>query len=458
MNDAEQAKERYLASIEHLPAAITPIYVTPTVNAPVELYDGAVTLRKNGVKYTGTGSVRIAWVPSPRIRFDAKLDTQFVDLMGDVTVEFTDKWGGELINADVTGSSLNFQGRPLPVSGGISQWKYRFGEQIEKIIFHVPNFVGFRGELFRHDGGVTAGRSQMRFGEWDVVLQSIPDAPRAGDLKDPAGFGLTHVGRLERADAEPFCFRDAEEALNGLYWMLAFCNGRKTGPLMSIGLHGDEQVSHHWICGTVTAFRDVRGWFPEHELGTLSELCRGFAAKWESETWREVIKSAIYWFSLANAPGTAIENGIVAAHIAFEAVGWTLLTEDLRALSEKGYRQLDAHDKLRLLLNAFHIPFDIPASLTHLLAAAKKFNWDNGPVAIAAIRNCHVHSSPKNRETLRRATIDAEVEAWVLCLHYLELILLALCNYSGLYESRLTTDGYKGANLQAVPWAPPKTE
>jgi len=71
------------------------------------------------------------------------------------------------------------------------------------------------------------------------------------------------------------------------------------------------------------------------------------------------------------------------------------------------------------------------------MAAARAENWSDGSEAIAAIRNAHVHSSPKNRERLSRTGKEAEYQAWMLSLYYLELILLYLFEYQGEFSNRL---------------------
>jgi len=68
-------------------------------------------------------------------------------------------------------------------------------------------------------------------------------------------------------------------------------------------------------------------------------------------------------------------------------------------LGEKGYENLPAMDKLRLLLSICGIPAAIPASLSKLAAAAKakENQWKDGPQALTEVRNALVHSNPTKR-------------------------------------------------------------
>lgn len=68
----------------------------------------------------------------------------------------------------------------------------------------------------------------------------------------------------------------------------------------------------------------------------------------------------------------------------------------------------------------------------------------DAPHAITDIRNSLVH--PVSKKDVR----NCYIEAWKLSLWYLELSVLALCGYDGIYTCRLTatyvTDSKK------VPW------
>jgi hypothetical protein len=251
-----------------------------------------------------------------------------------------------------------------------------------------------------------------------------------------------------------FAPADAENCLDCLGWFLSFCNGRWTAPILSLGCAQDSKfVSHEWRIPGISPYRVVRSWFSDLRRNVLSDVYPGFADRWSNETWSSTLRSAIYWYMLGNAPGVAIENGVILAHVAFESLGWTLFVEDTKCLSPEGYERLRAADKLRLLLNQCRIPLDVPSELPSLRQAAKDANWNDGPGSLAAVRNSYVHPSIKNRDRLLRAGTDAEHQAWVLSIYYLELLLLYLCNYQGEFSSRLIGGVFTGQEVTTVPWA-----
>jgi hypothetical protein len=150
-----------------------------------------------------------------------------------------------------------------------------------------------------------------------------------------------------------------------------------------------------------------------------------------------------------------VEGSIILAQSAFELLGWTHLVEEKLALSDKGYENLAAMDKLRLLLSICGIPAAIPASLPRLSAAAKakENQWKDGPQAITEVRNALVHSNPAKRKKMFNVRHMIVFEAWNLSLWYLELIMLKTFNYNANYSSRVAADHWRGDEVAIVPWA-----
>jgi hypothetical protein len=112
----------------------------------------------------------------------------------------------------------------------------------------------------------------------------------------------------------------------------------------------------------------------------------------------------------------------------------------------KGFKDLLASDKFRIIFSSLGIPLEIPKETPEIDKLAKNFNWLDAPHALTEIRNSLVHPEHK-----KRGQIDsAYYEAWNLGLWYLEMGLLAVCGYSGTYGNRLK-QRYVG-QVENVPW------
>ena len=93
----------------------------------------------------------------------------------------------------------------------------------------------------------------------------------------------------------------------------------------------------------------------------------------------------------------------------------------------------------------------IPCYYQELKNVARSKGWSDGAEAIAKIRNSLVHSTRSNRHKLAGVNGMALVEAKRLVLTYIELVILAILNYSGYYSRRMW-DVHKGDDEARVPW------
>jgi hypothetical protein len=143
----------------------------------------------------------------------------------------------------------------------------------------------------------------------------------------------------------------------------------------------------------------------------------------------------------------------VIEQAALEMLSWVRLVESEPVYSHEDFhsRRYPAAEKIRLLLSTFNISLAIPDELPSLLAQALENNWGTGPQALTVIRNRIVHSSPENRERIRDLSTYPIMETWKLGLWYMELLLLSLFEYQGVYHNRFRRDR-NVRDVEPVPW------
>ena len=440
---------------ETLPRTFESLFGTEC-NTDIELYAGAVWLETSRQSVGGNGRVVYTWHPTPRIRFDAELDQPATsDLLGEMKLKLVDRWSDEFVDARVKSSRLSSHHKPT-VSGTIGDWRHNPAAEISHIVFHLPNFRSYLGQPIRNDRTSLTGRASFASGDWAIEIDEIDRERGSKELKESGGFGMTHVGRISRRDGQPFLTKDAANCLESLSSFLSFCNGRWTGPTLVVGMDKDSKpVSHDWSVPTIAPFRFVESWFSDCVPSVAELAYPGFAARWANETYSEAVRTAIFWYVTANAAGIAVENGLLLAWMAFETLGWVVLVEDTGKHTHKSYDSEPAAAKLRQLLGHCEIALPIPSELPALLAASETSVCNDGPGILTDLRNAHVHPNPKRREWLLKAGPQAELEAWYLSLHYLELILLYLFGYQGDFVNRLLHLGgcCSGEDVRPVPWA-----
>jgi hypothetical protein len=148
----------------------------------------------------------------------------------------------------------------------------------------------------------------------------------------------------------------------------------------------------------------------------------------------------------ANFSSRGIDAGIILTQAAIERLSYEYSVKDKRILTVKGFKDLWASDKFRLLFSSVKIPLDIPGEISKLQRLACNMNWLDAPHALTEVRNSLVHPEHKHRGQF--GTVYSE--AWNLGLWYLEMGILAICGYSGTYGNRLKQRWV--GQVEDVPW------
>ncbi len=329
---------------------------------------------------------------------------------------------------------------------------------INKIVFHLFNYEYLfgMGRSSEHVGNACHAihHVDLAANGWNIELKSLHSTPDTlKTLKERGGYGLTHIGRLNREDRSSFDGKAAEEILTALRFFLSFSKGMWCNPCLAVGFDDTENKAWEAWSSPERQWDSPISWFCPHQSKQLADLFPGFMAKWKNKDWRDALQEVIYWYLNSNCStlgrGINIDAGIILTQAAIERLAFEYAVKHKRLIEAEGFKNLRASDKFRLLFSSLDIPIDIPASLPELCKSAKKFNWHDAPQAITDIRNSLIHPEHKRRGEFDKIFFPA----WNLGQWYLELTLLRICEYRGTYSNRLTAEWV--GQTENVPWAEP---
>ncbi len=450
---------------EKQPEPIQAVYSTPDVNSRIELHAGPMTFRFDKDTLVGDGRLFYAWLPSPALRFEMFTDKQ---LPRDLRLAF------KLPNAETTEIEVHSLRRTVPVvgvgSGHVAGSQLRISGTINgevvtgvqtalsSLLFHLPNIpaFGLSPDGFAHqtDNFVVAWqRVILRSDRWIVTLDPVSNEDDLiRKMKATRGYPITRVGRLERADGKTFTLKAARQALEIVEHALSFALEGWVAPMLLVGIgRNGQRKCEAWSSRHVSPYQAHLGWFDFHHPGSLSELFAALDKQWKGDVLREPLKDAIYWYIEIHRRPMHIETGIMLAQIALEMLSWLILIECNAVVSEKGFSDLPAADKLKLLLSTCSIPIKPPAELSSLSKLAKAENWQ-GPDVLVQIRNSIVHRNKKKREKSGKKLLSSEIlhDASRLACWYLELVILRQLEYQGDYSNRLKQRWV--GQVEPVPW------
>jgi hypothetical protein len=267
-------------------------------------------------------------------------------------------------------------------------------------------------------------------GGWRIQLKAAKVPYQ--ELQESGGFTLTHTGTLKRENNESFSTTEAVGILNGLYYFLSFVRGNWCWPCLYIGTFDSNFCWFH--CSEPKEIDQLGEFARTHSALRANESMivtsfSGFFNFWTDPEWRKPIETALSWYVEANR-AQSMESAIVAGQTALELIAWIHVVERRKTLSRDGFDRLFAPDRFRILLNLQGIPIDFPPRFAKLSAYSAHANprWEDGPRAIAELRNSIVH--PKKRANLYNASDDVREQARSLTLWYLTSAILRLFGYS----------------------------
>lgn len=452
--------------------ALQAVYATSDANSPITLYDGPMIFTRDGERIQGNGAFSLEWIPFPQFRFCMRSERQpsrDMKLALDLAFAFSGNKKTDIELSDIgqtvpvcgagAGHVLDSQ---LEISGTMENGEIITGSpnKLSALVFHLPNVPSLLcspDRVICHIGkGVrTWDRLVLRCDKWKVTLDPVENEDDLlSSVAAARGYAITRVGRLERMDGKTFSLEKSRAVLEVLTYLLSFAFERWCSPVLAVGLNrSGQRVCELWTPCRLGRFQSHLGWFDPHHPVALSDLFPVLYERWKDKEFREALKDAIYWFIEIHRQPIHIDTGIVLGQTTLEMLGWLLLVESKRIVSEDGFKSLPAADKLKLLLSSSSIPSESPPELGTLHKLAKAKNWQ-GPDGLVTVRNAIVHRNKRKREQLGDLgeTGDALWDAYRLVCWYIELVILRQLGYEGRYSNRLRNRRMTG-QTDPVPWA-----
>jgi hypothetical protein len=282
---------------------------------------------------------------------------------------------------------------------------------------------------------------------WHIEIRPPRKSPDTEALGS-ALYSVTHSCTARKNDNSTFSSEEAQTLLNVLHDAMSFAAGRWVAPVFVRGVGSDQHIAwKEW--GTRPLQPDLGGgetWFDAHHANTLAEILPGIWKLREDAGRVETFHSALYWYIRSRGDAAGVDGGIILLQAALELLSWQVFVGDSKVLSREKFGKLRADDHLRLLIESCGIPTGIPPGLSELASKANELKWSDGPKALAAVRNRLVH--PDKRKQF------PYYDAWRLAAWYVELVLLKMLGFTGVYSDRTKAQRCVGS-VDPVPWAKP---
>jgi hypothetical protein len=316
-------------------------------------------------------------------------------------------------------------GKPLKrtLYGFVDEFTLDDPAPVSIIRFEVPNFPKFFGRVIGVKDGdemILLHRMLVDAGEFRLNLEGKPGIDGLiGNFGRLGGYGLTHVGEIQRTNGKPILFEEVERLWEDLAWWLSMLRSERTGPVIMLGIHDESIVWERWKLPVIEQWNGRVTWLPLGAPSSQDGSFPGGAAIFDSirrmdhhSQERGVIERAIGWYT-QSVQAKDMDPAVIMAQAGLELLAWLRLISEV-GLSESGYENLHAADRLRLALNYAYIPAGVPEIATHLhLASRRRPDGSpelDGPDVITQLRNSLVPQ--RGRLDLVTRTSYLKVDAW----------------------------------------------
>jgi hypothetical protein len=313
---------------------------------------------------------------------------------------------------------------------------------LERVIFHLINFSNIHSDkiimITRENTQSSARVFSLMYGDWEITIHEVHDSHEVFEtLAKRSGYGMTHVGLIQRKDKNEFSVNEAHKLLSMLDVYLSFTKGIPCATVCPVGFHTNEIV---WKSITLPNYpwKLIQNWSSHQKICRTKPVFEVyfplFCQLLNDEKWNDVITSIIDFYIYSHmVPVTKIE--VVMVQAAFERIAYAFIVENNKILSAEPYRKLQPEtEKVRMFLRLLDIEVETPKEILNYLD--KSMQTKDIVQLMFDMRNSTLH--PVNK--LKGNITELEHEVALYSRQLLEMVIETLIGAKGLLHESLQTE------------------
>lgn len=421
-------------------------------NEKIEIHDGEFILKNENEEFKINGNVSFVWFPNKGVVFKGVIEDneqiKLIRLRHEYNLILNDfDCGKVFITKHIMGVDYQIVGRSIS--------DFIVGDKsiaVEKIKFSLPNFKDYQGDIIKKtlSNGYSTCHGRLIL-ENDKYIITIDKLHNLKDLKDSVeekgGYIITHVGEIipKKRNIE---YLESIDLLNCLNNFLSFLNGKRVSALFTHGIYEDDKIWVDYSSKKIDTNEASVNWWNSSDIFNTQNLWSEFYKLWIINS--ETLNTAIHWYLQCNNRVGYIEGSLIMAQTALELLYNWYIVENKKLIIGNDSENINAANKIRLLISQLNINTDIPQVFIELENYRVSENLIDGPNSIVQIRNAIVHSQEEKRKKLNQIDDYAKLQALYLSIWYMELSILKLLNFEGKYHNR--TGSNNNDYYENVPW------
>ena len=399
--------------------------------------------------HSGRCEIEFRWAPTPGYYFIFHRNSS-----DDVEIS---KGEAKLKSVSVNGIDVNVrwikEEKGIVVYEGPLQGQVAYGDltkKIENLGFYLPNF-----------GIDPAAPIIIKYKNWEVLLRRFENISSLFQVLDKEKCFIRYNG------GSPFTFEEAKFLIGPLRTFLSFVRGANCGLLFPTGIKAGENGENDILVFAIhpnpllppvwplTRWTGLPQWCNQHSQQDLSDAFNRFMELYDigklisSYGYADIFDHLAVIITMYVEAGLTSfgETAIMLTQSALESLAHMQAEKCLDEISFRSFDAGRAETKIRWMLNKLGIPTNIPPEAKDLQDYLNGKGLDaplDGVKGITYFRNGIIHATPKLlRRTLGAPTDHTPSEkamekVIILGRMYMELAILHMLNYKGMYTDRFT--------------------
>lgn len=421
------------------------------LDKPIIIYEGNYTLKSDLVEINLIGRIFFKWFPSHGVVFEGNgkapgniLEIKSFELLIDNQV------AGSCFLTNITENFTSLKG----VFGSVCI----LGDKsisVPSIEFEVCNLREFFGRS--NTSNFSSKHLLLENDQFRIQLfKHIDFSNKSKELKWNGSYQALYTGLLNPINSNAsLTYEGTQEIFTCLFLFLSFLNGRRCSPIFRKGIFEDEVVWSDFTPYHVDKFKSATNWPPQIDTSEIESLWKNFSEMYRDPDTKDFLEVAIHTYIRANGHIAFAFEGISMIANTLELLFNVLVVEKKKIIAGKDVENLQASNKIRLLLSQVGLGNEIPSKLTGMIAykaSTKEFREMDGPEFFTQIRNSIVHGQADKRKKLSQIPETVLREVVDMSIWYVEVILLNILNYQGKYQNRTLKAEWAGQGEELMPW------
>lgn len=449
-----------LEKLKDIPERIDNAIEMKEINSPIQIYEGDFKLHFGDKIIQINGKINFYWYPKLGAYFEGNPNIEPIELIElnikDITIFINDfEFGKGFITKTVYGSS-----KTNSILKGTFTKQVILGDKsipVEKIKFSIPNLRNFHGQMYKVIKDVNIktnlGRLILENNDYLVVLDKRVNYMELNEsLNERGGYVILYDGEIS-GKKKALTVENTHDIIQCLGTFLSFLNGRRTSPFFLQGIHEKEVKWCIYTNYLVDDYKTVNTWPQRNSVNGINDIWIKFCSLWKDRDNRNFLTFFTHWYVESNGHSGFTEGSIIMAQTALELVYNWWIVEEKDMITGKDSENISASNKIRLLLSQLGIDDSVPPQYDELI----KFINENpeikgAPEAVVQIRNAIIHSQGEKRRKLSNIHFLAKYQALQMYIWYMELSLLRILDFHGLYFNRCSKEKYVVNSEEKVPW------